>query len=144
MKLPLLLLALALPVLAQTPGTRVPADNLKGKSTAVPQVLVILPNGLFVQADLGSGLVIDTTGPRPVLRPTGLLSNRVIGETPVTATDPVVFTLANTPKAGTVAVYRNGLRQKLGLDYSIQDKTITFIPYYAGDPAPVIVVDYEW
>lgn len=55
------------------------------------------------------------------------------------------FTIANTPTAGTVQVYVNGVRQKVGTgnDYTITGTTITF---EAGTAIPVtgdvIQVDY--
>ncbi len=38
----------------------------------------------------------------------------------------LTFTLANTPRAGSVAVYRNGLREFLGVGYTQTGADITF------------------
>lgn len=53
---------------------------------------------------------------------------QVIGETPAGVKNGTntVFTLANTPEVGTVAVYRNGLRERLGVGYTATGPTLTF------------------
>jgi hypothetical protein len=51
------------------------------------------------------------------------------------------FTLANTPVTGTVKVYRNGLRQIVGTDYTISGTTITYL--YAPTTGDSIVTDYQ-
>lgn len=55
----------------------------------------------------------------------------------------VTFTLANTPTAGTVTLYKNGLILKLTTDYSISGSTITFViaPLNSGF-TDVIITDY--
>ena len=39
----------------------------------------------------------------------------------------VTFTLANTPYAGSVSVYLDGLIQRITTDYTISGSTITFV-----------------
>ena len=52
-----------------------------------------------------------------------------------------VFTLANTPVAGTVKVYLNGLRQKVTTDYTISGATITYLSApLTGD---ILTADYR-
>lgn len=53
----------------------------------------------------------------------------------------VTFTLANTPVAGTVAVYLNGARQKVTDDYTISGATITFVS--APLSGSNLLADYE-
>lgn len=126
-------------------GTQIPIGSLKAATGAV-QLTIVLANGQVVVADVGSGLVLDVSGAKPVLRvaPTAPASTNVVGEVPVTKTDPLVFDLARAPKTGTLALYRNGVRQRLGLDYTLAGTTITFIPHYAGDSNPVLVADYTY
>lgn len=67
-----------------------------------------------------------------------------INEVPAGTIDDsnVTFTLANTPVAGTVAVYVNRLRLNLTSDYSITDATITLInPVGTGGS---IICDYQY
>lgn len=53
----------------------------------------------------------------------------VDGEVPSGAVNSsnVTFTLANTPIAGSVHVYLNGIRMKLTTDYTISGAVITFV-----------------
>jgi len=131
---------------AQTPGTQLPLDSVKGTPGTSPRMAVIQINGKIIMADIGAGLILDTpTTGIPVLRAAQvILPNRVVGEVPVAGATPAVFTLANIPKVGTLAVYRNGIRQKLVLDYNLAGKVVTFISYYDGDTSPTIVADYEY
>jgi hypothetical protein len=52
------------------------------------------------------------------------------------------FTLANTPQAGTVRLYQNGLRLFAGAgnDYTISGGTITFLT--APSTGDTLLVDY--
>jgi hypothetical protein len=46
--------------------------------------------------------------------------------------------------AGTQLVYRNGLRQTPGIDYTVSGATITFAPKYGGlSPGDVLNIDYR-
>lgn len=79
---------------------------------------------------------------------TGLLStNFVYNETPSGTVNGVnaAFTLANTPTAGTVTVYVNGLRQKVGSgnDYTISTNTITFETAGIPQTGDVLTADYQ-
>jgi len=68
----------------------------------------------------------------------------ITGETPSGLIDGAntTYTLANTPVAGTVRVYLNGLRQEegSGKDYQISGDTITFA--VAPDSGDILLVDY--
>lgn len=68
----------------------------------------------------------------------------ITGETPsgLINSSNVDYTLANTPVAGTVRVYLNGLRQEegSGKDYQISGTTITFA--VAPDTGDILLVDY--
>lgn len=67
---------------------------------------------------------------------------RVFGETPAGVQDGTNpdFVLAHTPVTGSVAVYRNGLREVLGIGFTVSAATLTFTtPPVADDD---ITVDY--
>lgn len=70
----------------------------------------------------------------------------VVGETPSGVINGVndTFTLANTPKAGTVVLYRNGLRQQAGVaeNYTISGDTITFVAGQEPQTGEWIIADY--
>lgn len=73
----------------------------------------------------------------------GTSSLFVDGEVPSGAVNDVntAFTIANTPTAGSVKVYHNGIRLKLTEDYTFSGITITFVTAPAtGDN---ILVDYR-
>ena len=73
-------------------------------------------------------------------------SNIITGETPTGTVNGAndTFTLANTPIAGTVKVYLNGMRQKSGAgnDYTISGSTITFEAGNIPQTGDVILTDY--
>ena len=50
------------------------------------------------------------------------------------------FTLAHTPMTGTLKIYRGGIRQRLTEDYTLSNKTITFIVAPAANE--IILCDY--
>lgn len=53
----------------------------------------------------------------------------------------VTFTLANTPIAGSVKLYQNGIRLKVTTDYSISGVTITFVT--APTTGDLLLTDYR-
>lgn len=55
------------------------------------------------------------------------------------------FTLANTPVAGTVRVFKNGIRQRSGAgnDYTIAGGTITFLAGNLPQTGDILLVDYR-
>ena len=69
----------------------------------------------------------------------------IIGEEPVKV-DEYRFVLSNTPRNGSVAVYRNGMRLKRGLDYTVAADTGRILQFNQSFAAPdaqdIIVVDY--
>ena len=71
----------------------------------------------------------------------------VVGETPTGTIDGEndEFTLANVPIAGSVALYKNGLRQRAGAgnDYTISGDTITFEAGNIPQPGDVLLADYR-
>lgn len=72
-------------------------------------------------------------------------SNFVFGETPSGLINGAnaAYTLANTPTAGTVQVYKNGLRMNAGAgnDYTISGVTITFAS--APPLGSILLADYQ-
>ena len=71
---------------------------------------------------------------------------RVFEETPVISHLNPNVTLANTPTAGTLRVYLNGLRQEDPADYSLSGATVTFTSNLLTTPgqSDVVIVDYEY
>jgi hypothetical protein len=97
----------------------------------------------------GQVLTADSTAGNGVkwATPTALSSsNFVFGETPSGTVDGTNtnFTLANTPTAGTVVVFVNGVRMNAGAgnDYTISGTTITFLSGAIPQTGDVLLVDY--
>jgi hypothetical protein len=54
------------------------------------------------------------------------------------------FTLANSPTpASSLALYRNGLLQQQGLDYTISGNTVTFLPGAIPQPGDTLLASYR-
>ncbi len=53
-----------------------------------------------------------------------------------------VFTLAHTPIAGTLKLYRGGARQLEGTDYSVAGAIITLVVPLAG--GEILLADYNY
>jgi len=72
----------------------------------------------------------------------GLLA---IGEIPSGAVNGSnrIFTLSHTP-AGSIALYRNGLRQKQGEDYDIAGAVITFTVVSTPQSGDLLQADYSY
>jgi hypothetical protein len=58
----------------------------------------------------------------------------------------VTFTLANPPggSGSALHLYRNGLRQKAGVDYTISGSTITFLPVSVPQVGDSLLADYRF
>lgn len=69
----------------------------------------------------------------------------VDGETPAGTLDGanLVFTLAFPPAASSLHLYRNGLRQKIGLDYILSGNTITFLAAAVPQAGDTLIADYR-
>ena len=125
-------------VLAQT---TVRVGMLSGPSGA-GRVMVLAPNGNVTFAAIGAGItLVDTGGGAWVLQST---TARIVGEKPVRQPDGS-YLIARTPASGTLAVYRNGVRQSAGDDYAFDAAARTIapvasLPWKADD---LVQADYE-
>jgi len=135
-------------------NTQFTLANTPSPSTSVS----IWRNGLFLRygADFtvsGSTITFPGTPPQTgdVLRAsyrTGTLSGVtfVDAETPTGTVNGsnATFTLANAPNpAGSVAVYRNGLRMTLNIDYTLSGSTITFLQVSLPQSGDTLVCSYR-
>lgn len=99
-----------------------------------------------VVADAGGAqvIVVATPGPPGPAGPAGSPGDgtQVFNEIPSglrNGTNPVL-TLAHTPHAGSTTLYRNGLRESLGIGYTVTGSDITFT--VAPLSSDEITVDY--
>lgn len=119
-----------------TKGDLIVHDGAAGKPLRLP-----------VGAD-GKVLVASAAASAGVEWATGVTAGSFIfGEAPSGAIDGAnaAFTLANAPIAGSVRVYKNGLRQNPGAgnDYTIAGATITFLAGNIPQAGDVLLVDYH-
>ena len=96
----------------------------------------------------GKALVADSTVDPGVSWQDVLLASAFVeGEAPSGSIDGANtdFTLANTPVAGSVKVYKNGIRQRSGAgnDYTIAAAVITFLAGNIPQTGDVVLVDYR-
>lgn len=147
--------------MAGIPPTGVSIAQLTAPASSQPQVLVAQALGSIAGVsitgispavlDPGS-LVLDTSVTPPVLRALGAgpapitAAVFIDGETPGGAVNGVnaVFSLIGAPNPqSSLAVYRNGVRQKLGLDYTLAADAITFLPGSIPQTMDTLLVDYR-
>ena len=113
-------------------------------------VVPIFYNGVLISASpayinfIGSGVIvtenIDGSVNVAISGGGGGGNNFSIGEVAAGATGNS-FTIAHPPIPGTVAVYYEGQRLKVGLDYTISGQTITSVNTFV---AGTVLVDYQY
>lgn len=92
----------------------------------------------------GVGITITRTNGISTISAPSAPGTAVYGEDLTPQTPGTVFTLAHTPIANTVRLYRGGSRQQVGIgnDYTVSGATITFtISLSAGE---VLLADYNY
>ncbi len=68
----------------------------------------------------------------------------IYAETPSGAANGAnrIFTLSAVPQQGKLALFRNGIRQEVGIDYSLNGATITFTSAATPQSGDVLIADY--
>jgi hypothetical protein len=104
-----------MPIFAQTRP-----DIRQTKAPASPPVVVLVfQNGKPTLATLGAGITLDTSVTPPVLR----AATATFTENRLTKSGSA---WSLPPACGRVVVYRNGIRQLAGEDYTISGTSLTF------------------
>jgi hypothetical protein len=120
----LIIMALAAIAYAQT---AVSPGQLRGTVSATGQALVTMPTGGSAWALIGDGVVLDTSGTRPVLRVIPTSSVRLMRVKAVaTATPAQTYSVSGVSDSSQVMVFRNGVLQADGEDYDAKGGTVTF------------------
>ena len=105
-----------------------------------PAVLGAGTDGQILSADDG-----ETTGLKWINAPS--VPTFVDSEVPSPAPDGVEdeFTLAAAPTAGTLHLYKNGIRQQVGAgnDYTLATLTITFLAGNIPQTGDIVLADYH-
>jgi hypothetical protein len=110
-----LLLLLAPSLSAQT---RARPEQIAAEPAPVARVLVVLPSGVVALANM-QDLVLDTTGPVPVLRASVAIASRMRSQTWKPVAIESTFTLQEVPAGQSLQVYRNGILLTETEDYTI-------------------------
>jgi len=127
----LILLAIVLAALGAA-QTQPRASQVKQPTVAAASVMVVLPTGAVVYAQLDvAGFTLDTSVSPPMLR-----AKTTNGTVPAAASVPVVYKLSrNTdlsyalpPVGKALHIFRNGLLQTLTTDYTITSNILRFTP----------------
>jgi hypothetical protein len=120
------------------------ARPLKGPGFAPNRVAMVNSLGA-IESVLGTDSdcvhVDGSTGPCGMVAP-AFIDN----ETPAGIVDGsnVLFTLAATPApVASLAVYRNGLLQKIDVDYTISSRNITFVAGAVPQPGDILLASYR-
>ena len=106
--------------------------------------MVLAPNGTITFATVGAGIsLVQGAGGGYVLQ--AQMVNRVVGAKPARQADGT-FLLAQSALAGTLRVFRNGVRQSVGDDYTYDAAgrkitAVTGIPWSTDD---LVLVDFEF
>ncbi len=121
------------------------ARPVKGPGYGTSAVAVIDQNGLIETAvgNLGDCVFVDgSTGPcsTPVALPTW-----VNAETPAGLINGIntTYTLANAPSGSSLLLFRNGLLQASGMDYTLSGSTIQIVSGFIPQAPDTLVAEYR-
>jgi hypothetical protein len=116
---------------------------------AVPCVFVFIPSsstanppppGLPACAVLDPSVTLTTVAGVTTIKAAGGtlagLPQFVYGEMYTSTGAVPTYPLGNTPIAGTVQAYRNGIRQALGIDFTVSGSVVTFLASLPGQTIP--------
>lgn len=121
-------------------------DGTGLKLAPLTSAYLLVGNGSNVATGvaMSGDVTISNTGATTINSAFQKLSNFVYAEVPTGAINGTntIYVIANTPVAGTVRVYLNGMRMNIGAsnDYTISGSTITF--NFAPSTNDVLLVDY--
>lgn len=120
------------------------ARPVKGAGYAAGRVAVVNPLGAL---DSVSGTAGDCVHVDGSSAPCGGVSTSFVdGDVPTGIVDGAnpLFTLTGTPNpASSLAVYRNGLLQRLGVDYTASSRAIQFTPAATPQPGDTLLASYR-
>lgn len=116
---------------------------LAGPALAGGGVLVLTPTGQVVVATLGTGVSLVSNAGGYTLQVASPRST--VGAKPTNQADGT-FLLAQAATAATLIVYRNGVRQSVGDDYTYDaaTKKISPVAGFAWDASDLVLADYQY
>lgn len=128
-----------------TSGKKLTVDHVDGLTDSLAQLKDFLKVGGYrgggdtVAAGTNVTITTDVNGHKTI-NATGGSGNAVYGENLTPQGPGTVYTLAHTPIAGTVRLYRGGAYQQAGTDYTIVSAIITVA--VATQSGEVLLADY--
>lgn len=133
-------------VTVQLDGSTLALSSSGLKLAALTSAYLLVGNSSNVATGvaLSGDATISNAGAVTVASTVAKYASFIFSEAPTGTIDSsnVTFVLANVPKAGTVRVYLNGLRQQAGSgnDYTISSDTITYLT--APSTGDIMLIDY--
>lgn len=124
--------------------TQVRAPQQLTASTTAPCIFVSLVQKIAC-AVLDQSVILNLSVTPPIISATlPALPAVVAGEQYTAMAGQTIFPLAHTPRAGTLALYRNGLHQYSPADYSLSGGTVTFTSGSQVTAGDTIGADYQF
>lgn len=129
-----------------TSGKKLTVDHVDGLTDSLAQLKDFLKVGGYrgggdtVAAGTNVTITVDANGHKTINATGGGSGNAVYGENLTSQGPGTVYTLAHTPIAGTVRLYRGGAYQQAGTDYTIVGAIITVA--VATQSGEVLLADY--
>lgn len=137
----IVLVLLALTSVVVWSQTRVTPGGLSSGGATGPKVYVVLASGAVALAGL-DGLVIDTSGPSPILKAVSAVSHKVHVAKPLT-TGPNL-TLPEAPIPGTLRLHRNGILWTENEDYTLSGIQVVSINGQIFNAGDVLNCEYSF
>lgn len=123
-------------------STQVPSTSISYPAVQFQAVQILTPGGIVI-AQLHPSIVLDLSGPVPVLR--AIAAPRTERKTEVFSpgTTYTAVTLSLPPDAvREIRVYRNGLLMAASIDYTRVDRVITFTAAQGTAAEDIVQVSY--
>jgi len=125
--------------------SHVPVDQLRARPGAPTTGVWVFYNGAFALAELGEGISLAVVNGKPVLRATVSAPQGVVGAELAPQADGSHLLPAVSASPHHLSVYRNGVRQKQGLDYNLDPQNPRrIVPRTAWAADDVLQADFRY
>jgi hypothetical protein len=138
----LALVAVAVFAMVLHAQTKVTPASLGSGGAAGPKVYAVLPSGSVALVDLGAGLVLDLSGPTPVLKAVATANHKVHVAKPLST--GLNLTLPEAPIAGSLRMHKNGVLWTESEDYTLSGNIITAINGQMLQAGDVLNLEYSY
>ena len=125
--------------------SQVPVDQLRVRPGSPSTGVWVFYNGAFVLAEVGEGVQVAVVEGKPVLKVTPAAPKWLMGADLTAQADGSCLLPNVAAGFRNVAVYRNGVRQKQGLDYVLDVQSPRrVVPLFAWAADDVLQADIEY